>query len=141
MESSLTSEVRPVGAASAHGRRQTKTAGAASDPKEMEAGLRRLTKLKQACAEFESLFVAQLVQAMRATIPEGGYLDQSAGSDLYSSMADQQLSIYLSQGSGLGLGQSILNQVIRREGLEELAARNPELTQLNIERPSPRIRC
>ena len=96
--------------------------------------LKRLDKLKQACADLESVFMGTMIKAMRDTIPEGGYLQKSAGSDVYDSICDQQLSIYLSQGSGIGLGQTLFNQVVRREGLEDLAAENPDLGGLHYQK-------
>jgi len=43
-------------------------------------------KLKQACAEFESLFLNYLLKSMRASVPEGGLIDQSEESKMFKSM-------------------------------------------------------
>lgn len=89
--------------------------------------LKRLKTLKKACADFESIFVNSMVQSMKSAIPKSGLFGETAGFDIYDSMAEQQLAIYLSQGSGLGLGQTIFNQMVRREGLEDLDQSNPAL--------------
>ena len=93
--------------------------GKAEEPTE------RLVKLKQACTDFEAVFIGTLIKTMRESIPEDGALKKSAGSDTYLSMADQQLSVFLSQGRGLGLGQAIFNQMVRREGLEKVFEERP----------------
>ena len=86
----------------------------------------RLKKLKKACSDLESLFVNTLVSTLRKSTVEGGMFGQSAGSDIYASMVDQNLSGFLSQGQGIGLGQTIYSQMIRREGLEAVAEADPD---------------
>lgn len=87
--------------------------------------LQRLGKMKASCADMESLFLGTLFKTMRQTVPEGGLLKKSAGSDLWESMFDQQISTALSQGEGIGVGQKIFGQMVRSENLEQLAQRTP----------------
>jgi flagellar protein FlgJ len=86
-----------------------------------EEKIKRLGEIKKACGDVESVFVASLVKAMRQTIPSGGFMAKAAGSDIYESMIEQQLSQYLSKGVGLGLGQTVFNQMIIKEKLEDTA--------------------
>lgn len=74
----------------------------------------RLDKLKQACADLESIFINSLLKSLKQTIPENGLLPKSAGSGLYDSMMDGQLAVFLSQGQGLGLGQVLFQQMSAR---------------------------
>jgi Rod binding domain-containing protein len=50
-------------------------------------------RLLQAAQELESVFYAQLFQAMRATIPaEGGLLESSTGEQMFTAMLDDQVA-------------------------------------------------
>lgn len=80
-------------------------ARAASDPR---------ASAREAARQFESLFMGELVKAMRASVPEGS-LD-NPGSKLGVEMLDQQLAGKLSGMKG-GLSEVILKQLERQMGL------------------------
>jgi flagellar protein FlgJ len=82
---------------------------------------KRLLKLKKTCSDFESVFIQSLVKTMRKTVIKSGLLPESPGTETYKSMFDQQLSTFLSKGQGMGLGQAMFNQMVGREGLEDVA--------------------
>jgi len=111
---------------------QTQPVKAASQPPSScpAAGIERLGKLKKSCADIESLFLSTLFKAMRKTVPQGGLFKKSTGEDIYNSMFDQQVAVFLSQGQGIGLGQMLYNQMLRREDLEGLQAQNRNLMGL-----------
>jgi len=69
-------------------------------------------KLRKACADFESLFVYQLFQTMRKTIPSGNPAMQSFGKDTYTMMFDQKVAEEMSKkGAGMGLQTILFNQL------------------------------
>jgi flagellar protein FlgJ len=68
-------------------------------------------KLKQACAEFESLFLNYLLKSMRSSVPEGGFIDQSEESKMFKSMFDEKLADQISADGGLGLGEILYQQL------------------------------
>jgi len=68
-------------------------------------------KLKQACAEFESLFLNYLLKSMRASVPEGGLIDQSEESKMFKAMLDEKLADEISASGGLGLGEILYQQL------------------------------
>ena len=68
-------------------------------------------KLKQACAEFESLFLNYLLKSMRASVPEGGLIDQSEESKMFKSMLDEKLADEISASGGLGLGEILYQKL------------------------------
>lgn len=72
-------------------------------------------KLKKACADFESLFVYNLFQTMRKTIPKGDASMQSFGKETYNMMFDQKIAEELSHtgGGGMGLQKILYNQLKR----------------------------
>jgi peptidoglycan hydrolase FlgJ len=69
-------------------------------------------KLKKVCADFESLFVYNMLQTMRKTIPAGDSAAQSFGKETYSMMFDQKVAEELSgKGGGMGLQTVLFNQL------------------------------
>ncbi len=71
-------------------------------------------KLRQACADFESMFLYNLFKEMRKTVPKSGLLPSAPGKDTYEMMFDQKVAEDLSRrGEGIGL-QKILYEQLRR---------------------------
>ncbi len=68
-------------------------------------------RLKKACADFEGIFLNQMIQTMRKTIPEGGIFGKSHQSDMYETIFLQEISIKLARERGLGLGDALYRQV------------------------------
>jgi len=72
-------------------------------------------KLKKACSDFEALFVARMLKLMRETIPQNGLLGNGPGKEIYQSLMDQELAKKISQRGGVGLGEKLYRQVLKRE--------------------------
>ena len=68
---------------------------------------------KNACAEFESLFIYYILKEMRASMPKGGYLGNSLRSETYTSLFDMQLAKELSL-KGIGLTEFLEQQLQNR---------------------------
>ncbi len=66
--------------------------------------------LSGAAKQFESVFVQMMLKAMRDTVPEGGLFD-SEQSDFYQGMFDQQISLNIANGKGVGLSEIIERQL------------------------------
>ena len=71
----------------------------------------RQDKLKQACADFESLFLNYLLKSTRSSGSEGGFIDQSEESKLFKSMFDENLAKEISSSGGMGLGDLLFKQL------------------------------
>ncbi len=67
--------------------------------------------LKKACCDFESIFITQMLKAMRATVPKSGLLPDSNAMDLYTSMLDSQYASKISENGGIGLAEIIEHQM------------------------------
>lgn len=68
-------------------------------------------RLRKTAQQLEGLFVEQLFQAMRETVPEGGVLDGGAGEEMFRGMMDQHLAEQVPQGWERGLGAAIYRQL------------------------------
>lgn len=65
---------------------------------------------KEVARQFESLFMQMVLKSMRDAVPREGLFDNHA-SRLYESLHDQQLSLQLGGGRGLGLAAMIERQM------------------------------
>lgn len=71
--------------------------------------------LSGAAKQLESVFVQMMLKAMRDTVPEGG-LFESEQSDFYEGMFDQQISLNIANGKGIGLAEVIERQMSGMQG-------------------------
>ena len=71
----------------------------------------REARLRRACLEFESLFVAHMLKAMRKTVSEGGAIGESNEGKIFKSMFDEKLALGIAQGGGIGLGEMLFEQI------------------------------
>lgn len=85
-------------------------------PDSIAAGLERPPQpdrgeLKKAAAEFEALFLNQMLTTMRATVDKGDLFHGGAGEEIYTSLLDVELSRSLAQAGGIGLAEMLLRQI------------------------------
>lgn len=73
-------------------------------------------ELKKLAQELEGVFVNQLFQAMRATVPSGGPLGPNPGEELFTSMLDQSLAQEAARHLDGGLSDALYRQLVRRLG-------------------------
>jgi len=67
--------------------------------------------IKEACAEFESLFISFMLKTMRDTIPKSGLLNGGMAEDVYTSMLDQELAKKMAERGGIGLSSLLVRQL------------------------------
>jgi flagellar protein FlgJ len=68
-------------------------------------------RLKKTCQEFESLFVSQMMQQMRRTIPEDGIIGRSQAEKIYTGLLDNEIAKTVSQRQGVGLARMMYEQM------------------------------
>lgn len=72
-------------------------------------------KMKEACLEFESMFIYYLLKEMRATVPKSGFISGGKAEDCYTSLLDQELAKELSSKGGIGLASLMRGQLLNQE--------------------------
>jgi flagellar protein FlgJ len=68
-------------------------------------------KLMEACQQFESIFIHQMISQMRATIPEGGLFEKSQGEKIFQDMLDHEYAQNISKAGGIGLAKILYDQL------------------------------
>lgn len=66
--------------------------------------------LAEGIAQLESLFIFQLLQTMRKTVPNSGLFEKGFVHDLYHSLFDQEIAQQIARRGGLGLQSFLLQQ-------------------------------
>ncbi len=64
-------------------------------------------KLKKACSDFESIFINYMLKSMRTAFSEDGILENNNESRIIQSMFDENLSVAMAKGNGMGLGKML----------------------------------
>ena len=68
-------------------------------------------KLRQACADFESILVNYILRSARKTLPQQGLFHDTHEGKIYESMMDEQMAQSVAGGRGLGLGELLYDQL------------------------------
>src|SRR6478609_5299227 len=74
--------------------------------------------IRETARQFESLFTTMMLKSMRDATPK----DELFGSDqqdFYQDMFDQQMSMQLSKGKGLGLADMLVRQLMQGADMEQ----------------------
>lgn len=67
--------------------------------------------------EFEAVLLAQVISAMRKTVPESGMLEASANRKMLDGAFDQEVARSLAARGGLGIAEQIVGQIQRQQAL------------------------
>ena len=67
--------------------------------------------LKEACQEFESIFLNIMFKEMKKTVPESGLIEKGAGTKIFEDMYIEELSNKIAKDDeGLGIGKILYEQ-------------------------------
>lgn len=92
-------------------------------PAELRKPVHRPTRdeLRRLSRELEAVFVNQLFQAMRASVPQNDLVGHAPGEEMFTSIMDERLASEAAQRMRGGLGESLYRQLARRipEAAEE----------------------
>lgn len=78
-------------------------------------------KLKQACDDFEAVFIGHMLKTMRQTVGEDSLFGKSHSKEIYTSLFDQELATKIARSdNSLGLGDKLYQEL--KDGKEPDAA-------------------
>lgn len=70
-------------------------------------------KLMEACKDLESVFINQVFDNMRRTVPEGGLFEKSFAMSTYESMLFEEYSKQISRTSSIGIAELLYQHLSR----------------------------
>ena len=70
-------------------------------------------QLRQASRALEAVFLTQLLQAMRESIPEGGVTERSQGEQMFTTMLDEKIAQAGAGRNGRGISEALYRQLSR----------------------------
>lgn len=83
---------------------------------------RQRERLKEAAHKLEAVFIGQLFQAMRASVPRAEGAGGSTGEDMFTAMLDERLANEVSLKLQHGMGEALYRQISRRLPEDQKAA-------------------
>lgn len=75
------------------------------------AGTGKPDELQKVCRDFESIFIQQMMQQMRQTVPQNGLFSGGRAEQIYTSMLDGEMSKNFAQERGMGLSEVMYRQL------------------------------
>jgi flagellar protein FlgJ len=80
----------------------------AAPPRDERAQIRKLAN------QLEGVFLNQLFQAMRASVPQGGAIDEAPGQGMFTQMFDERMAAQAADHMSRGLGDALYRQLAAR---------------------------
>ncbi len=77
--------------------------------------LGKTEKIKKLAKEFESIYMSQLLKAMRSTIHKEGIISGGMAEDIFTGMLDEQFAREMAYSQKGGLSQAIVEQLTKIE--------------------------
>ncbi|RKX74758.1 MAG: hypothetical protein DRP87_16195 [Spirochaetes bacterium] len=73
--------------------------------------IKRDEKLFEACEDFEALFVKQMLDSMRQTVPKTGILNGGIAEDIFEEMLYSEYAKLFSRNTRLGIAEAVYREV------------------------------
>ena len=70
--------------------------------------------LEEACLDFEALFIKQMLDSMRKTVPESGMMDGGMAEDVFEDMLYDEYSKLLARNADLGIAEMMQQQLAKK---------------------------
>ncbi len=93
---------------------QMKRAGEKPVPGTRQAG-KPHGKLYDQCVEFESLFIKQMLDAMRKSVEKSDFLHGGMAEDIFEDMLYDRYALLMAKNSGFGLADMVYRQLSPQE--------------------------
>ena len=68
-------------------------------------------RLRKACQDFESLLIARLLQAMRATVPKSDFFGSDDSEAVFRDMLDAEIAAAAARRGGTGIAEMLYRQL------------------------------
>lgn len=71
-------------------------------------------QLRTLAHQFEGVFLNQLFQAMRQSVPQDGVIGQAPGQEMFTQLFDQKMADEAAKHMDRGLGEALIRQLEKR---------------------------
>ncbi|MDR2588156.1 MAG: rod-binding protein [Spirochaetales bacterium] len=88
-------------------------------------------KLREACLDFEAIFIKQMLDAMRKTVNKSGLMDGGMAEDIFEDMLYDERSKLMARNSSLGLAAILYDQLKSEAGDAPAAGMTGRMPQAN----------
>ncbi len=78
-------------------------------------GRREDARLREACTEFQALFIKQMLDSMRSTIDKQGLLNGGQAEEIFEDMLYDEYAKKISKTAGLGLDDMIYRELSQQK--------------------------
>ena len=68
-------------------------------------------KLKEACKQFEAIFIEYMLKTMRKTVQKSDLFKREFAEEIYSSILDQKIAEKVADSKGLGLAELLYKEL------------------------------
>ena len=69
-----------------------------------------LRKLKEASQDFEAIFIKQMLDAMRKTLPKGGLIDGGMAENIFEDMLYEERAKIMAKTGSIGIADMLYNR-------------------------------
>jgi len=70
-------------------------------------------KLREACKEFEAIFIEYMLKVMRRSIPKSNLFKRELSEEIYTSLFDEKIAEEVAKVKGLGIGDMLYKELSR----------------------------
>ena len=82
----------------------------ANTERKLTGAERELKKLREASQDFEAIFIKQMLDAMRRTVPKGGLIDGGMAEEIFEDLLYEERSRIMAKTGSFGLADIIFNK-------------------------------
>lgn len=68
-------------------------------------------ELKEACRDFEAIFIKQMLDSMKKTVPENSLMKSGMAEDIFEDMLYQEYASIISKSGDLGIAEMVYKQL------------------------------
>jgi len=68
-------------------------------------------RLREACKQFEALFIEYMLKTMRRSIPKAGLFKRENAEKIYTSLFDQKVAERIAESKGIGISDILYKEL------------------------------
>ncbi len=89
----------------------TVTSAVSMNPSQVRPRVDKSSELYKACLDFESIFIKQMLNVMRKTVPKEGLLEGGLSEDIFEDMLYDEYAKKMAETAQFGLAETMYLQI------------------------------